>query len=57
MVGYLDAAQMPSGMPLWLTLGDIKTDRYLSSVPLTMTRNGNAITLAKRFTTKGVHVV
>jgi len=39
---------MPSGMPLWLTLGKpTGTCRQC----LTMTRNGNAITLAKRFTT------
>lgn len=53
--GYLDAAQMPSGMPLWLTLGGHQ-DRSLPMVTaLTMTRNGNAITLAKRFYDQGVH--
>jgi bicarbonate transport system ATP-binding protein len=52
--GYLDAAQMPSGMPLWLTLGgnDIGQVPIVSS--LTMTRNGNAITLCKRFQDQGI---
>jgi bicarbonate transport system ATP-binding protein len=55
--GYLDAAQMPSGMPLWLTLGaeDTKPLSVVSS--LTMTRNGNAITLAKRFYDQGIHTL
>jgi len=55
--GYLDAAQMPSGMPMWLTLGG-NEDRPLPVVTaLTMTRNGNAITLAKRFYDQGVQTV
>jgi len=53
MVSYLDA-QMPSGMPLWLTWGT--SNRLVPVVILTMTRNGNAITLAKRFYDQGVHV-
>jgi bicarbonate transport system ATP-binding protein len=55
--GYLDAAQMPSGMPLWLTLGahDAKPIPVVTS--LTMTRNGNAITLAKRFYDEGVRTL
>ena len=53
--GYLDAAQMPSGMPLWFTLGGHQ-DRPLPVVTaLTMTRNGNAISLARRFYDQGVH--
>ncbi|MFB2919383.1 MULTISPECIES: nitrate ABC transporter ATP-binding protein [Aerosakkonema] len=53
--GYLDAAQMPSGMPMWLTLGG-EGDKPISVVTsLTMTRNGNAITLDKRFYDKGIH--
>ncbi len=52
--GYLDAAQMPSGMPMWLTLGG-NEDRPLPVVTaLTMTRNGNAITLSKRFYDQGI---
>ncbi len=52
--GYLDAAQMPSGMPLWLTLGG-SDNRSLPVVSaLTMTRNGNAITLNRQFYDRGV---
>lgn len=52
--GYIDAAQMPSGMPMWLSLGG-NEDRPLPVVTsLTMTRNGNAITLSKRFYDQGI---
>jgi bicarbonate transport system ATP-binding protein len=55
--GYVDAAQMPSGMPLWLSLGG-NNDRILPVVTsLTMTRNGNAITLDKRFYDLGVRTL
>ena len=50
--GYLDAAQMPSGMPMWLSLGGNKNQPLPVVTALTMTRNGNAITLAKRFYVK-----
>jgi bicarbonate transport system ATP-binding protein len=53
--GYLDAAQMPSGMPMWLSLGGHKNEPLPVVTSLTMTRNGNAITLAKRFYDAGVH--
>lgn len=53
--GYLDAAQMPSGMPLWLTLGGHENKPVPIVTSLTMTRNGNAITLAKRFYDQGVY--
>ncbi len=53
--GYLDAAQMPSGMPLWLTLGGHENRPVPIVTSLTMTRNGNAITLAKRFYDQGVY--
>jgi bicarbonate transport system ATP-binding protein len=53
--GYLDAAQMPSGMPIWLSLGGNKNQPLPVVTSLTMTRNGNAITLAKRFYEQGVH--
>ena len=53
--GYLDAAQMPAGMPVWLTVGGHQ-ERPLPVVSaLTMTRNGNAITLAKKFYDQGVY--
>lgn len=54
--GYLDAAQMPSGMPLWLTLGGYERPVPVVSA-LTMTRNGNAITLDKRFYDQGVYTL
>ncbi|HLP87586.1 MAG TPA: nitrate ABC transporter ATP-binding protein [Nostocaceae cyanobacterium] len=52
--GYLDAAQMPSGMPIWLSLGGNNNQPLPVVTSLTMTRNGNAITLAKRFYEQGV---
>jgi bicarbonate transport system ATP-binding protein len=55
--GYLDAAQMPSGMPLWLTLGGHESRPLPVVSALTMTRNGNAITLAKRFYDQGVYTL
>lgn len=55
--GYMDAAQMPSGMPLWLCLGG-KDNKPLAVVTsLTMTRNGNAITLSRRFYDQGVRTL
>jgi bicarbonate transport system ATP-binding protein len=53
--GYLDAAQMPAGMPLWLTLGGDDEPLMPTVSALTMTRNGNAITLDKRFYEQGIH--
>ncbi|PAX53336.1 ABC transporter ATP-binding/substrate-binding protein [Brunnivagina elsteri] len=52
--GYLDAAQMPSGMPMWMTLGGHKNKPLPVVSALTMTRNGNAITLNKNFLQQGV---
>jgi bicarbonate transport system ATP-binding protein len=52
--GYLDGAQMPSGMPLWLTLGGDRDVPMPVVTSLTMTRNGNAITLDKHFYDKGI---
>ncbi len=52
--GHLDAAQMPSGMPLWLTLGGGDRPNLPVVSALTMTRNGNAITLCRRFYEQGV---
>jgi len=53
--GYLDAAQMPSGMPLWFSLGGHKNQNIPVVTALTMTRNGNAITLSRRFYDQGIH--
>jgi bicarbonate transport system ATP-binding protein len=55
--GYLDAAQMPSGMPLWLTMGGNNGRTVPIVSALNMTRNGNAITLCKRFYDQGVHTL
>ncbi len=52
--GYLDAAQMPSGMPMWLTLGGHENKFIPVVTSLTMTRNGNAITLSKDFYENGI---
>jgi len=57
-VGYLDAAQMPAGMPLWITLGgNDKTDNPAVITSLTMTRNGNGITLDRRFKEQGINTL
>jgi bicarbonate transport system ATP-binding protein len=55
--GYLDAAQMPSGMPVWLTAGGLEGQPLPVVSALTMTRNGNAITLDKRFFEQGVRTL
>ncbi|HIK57441.1 MAG TPA: ABC transporter substrate-binding protein [Synechococcales cyanobacterium M55_K2018_004] len=52
---YLDAAQMPAGMPIWMTIGGGENPPLPVVTSMTMTRNGNAITLAKRFYDQGVH--
>ena len=55
-VGYLDAAQMPAGLPLWITLGgNDRNDNPTVVTSLTMTRNGNGITLDRRFQDQGVN--
>ena len=55
-VGYLDGAQMPAGLPLWITLGgNERTDNPTVITSLTMTRNGNGITLDRRFQDQGVN--
>lgn len=53
--GYLDAAQMPSGMPLWLSLGGVLERPVPVVTSLTTTRNGNAVTLARHFYDAGVY--
>jgi bicarbonate transport system ATP-binding protein len=55
--GYLDAAQMPSGMPLWITLGGNNGRSVPIVSALNMTRNGNAITLCKRFYDQGIYTL
>ncbi len=53
--GYIDAAQMPAGMPTWLTVGGYQEQPLPIVSALTMTRNGNGVTLAKKFYEQGVH--
>jgi bicarbonate transport system ATP-binding protein len=53
--GYVDAAQMPAGMPVWLTLGGNEDEPLPVVTSLTMTRNGNAITLATHYGDREVH--
>jgi bicarbonate transport system ATP-binding protein len=55
--GYLDAAQMPAGMPLWLTLGGEDQQPLPMVTALTMTRNGNAITLGQKFYEQGIYTL
>ncbi len=56
--GYLDAAQMPSGLPMWMTLGGNGSVAGKPIVTaLTMTRNGNAITLDRRFYDRGIYTL
>lgn len=52
--GYLDAAQMPGGMPVWLTVGGDNNQPLPVVSALTLTRNGNGITLCKRFAEQGI---
>lgn len=51
---YLDAAQMPAGMPTWFTCGGHQDTALPIVSALTMTRNGNAITLGKKFYDMGI---
>jgi bicarbonate transport system ATP-binding protein len=53
--GYLDGAQMPGGMPTWLTVGGNQNEPLPVVSALTMTRNGNGVTLAKRFYDQGIY--
>ncbi|MBD1913542.1 MULTISPECIES: nitrate ABC transporter ATP-binding protein [unclassified Leptolyngbya] len=52
--GYLDGAQMPAGMPVWFCAGGHQDTPLPVVSALTMTRNGNAITLDKKFYELGV---
>ncbi|OUC15977.1 MAG: bacitracin ABC transporter ATP-binding protein [Alkalinema sp. CACIAM 70d] len=52
--GYMDAALMPSGMPVWMTVGGMNDKPVPVATSLTLTRNGNAIALNKRFADQGI---
>ncbi len=53
--GELTAAQMIAGMPLALTLGMNGNPSIPMSVPLVLSRNGNAITLSSELYHQGIH--
>ncbi|MFQ6537660.1 MULTISPECIES: nitrate ABC transporter ATP-binding protein [Aphanothece] len=53
----LDAALMPSGMPTWMTGGGHGGDPTPIVSALTLSRNGNGITLASRLAEQGVSTV
>ncbi|MFN6337548.1 MAG: nitrate ABC transporter ATP-binding protein [Cyanobacteriota bacterium] len=53
----LDAALMPSGMPVWMTAGGHGGDPTPVVSALTLSRNGNEVTLAKRLAAQGVNTV
>lgn len=53
----LDAALMPSGMPTWMTAGGHGGDPTPIVTALTLSRNGNGITLASRLAAEGVSTV
>jgi nitrate ABC transporter ATP-binding subunit len=54
---YLDASLMPAGMPVWMTVGGMNNKPIPVATALTMTRNGNAITLDKRFVDQGIRTL
>jgi len=53
----LDAALMPSGMPAWMTAGGHGGTPLPVVSSLTLSRNGNGITLARRLADNGVQNV
>ncbi len=55
--GRLDAAMMVTGMPLGRTLGSGGTVPTPMAAAMTLSRNGNAITLARRFHERGVRTL
>ncbi|MBW4647636.1 MAG: nitrate ABC transporter ATP-binding protein [Kastovskya adunca ATA6-11-RM4] len=57
VTGRLDAAQMVAGMPLSLTLGAGNKPKMPVVCALTLSRNGNAITLSKQLYNQGVRTL
>ncbi|NEQ22609.1 MAG: ABC transporter substrate-binding protein [Microcoleus sp. SIO2G3] len=55
--GRLDAAQMVAGMPMSMTLGAGNNTPVPMVSALTLSRNGNAITLSKRLYDQGVRTL
>ncbi|MCP9846962.1 ABC transporter substrate-binding protein [Synechococcus sp. Lug-A] len=55
--GTLDASLMPAGMPTWMTAGGHGGSPLPIVTSLTLSRNGNGITLASRLAEQGVQTV
>jgi bicarbonate transport system ATP-binding protein len=55
--GTLDASLMPAGMPTWMTAGGHGGTPLPIVTPLTLSRNGNGITLGRRLAEQGVRTV
>jgi bicarbonate transport system ATP-binding protein len=55
--GTLDASLMPAGMPTWMTAGGHGSEPLPIVTSLTLSRNGNGITLGRRLADQGVHTV
>jgi bicarbonate transport system ATP-binding protein len=55
--GFLDAAQMPSGLPIWMTLGGHENRPLPVVTALTMTRNGNGITISRDLAEQGIRTL
>jgi nitrate/nitrite transport system ATP-binding protein len=55
--GRLDAAQMVAGMPLSLSIGMHNNHPSPTVTALTLSRNGNAITLSKEFYDRGIRTL
>ena len=55
--GELQAAQLVAGLPLALTLGMNGRPSTPISVPLVLSRNGNAITLSTKLYQRGIHTL
>jgi ABC-type nitrate/sulfonate/bicarbonate transport system substrate-binding protein len=48
---------MPAGMPVWMTAGGMNNQPIPVTTALTLTRNGNGITLDKRFVDQGIRTL
>ena len=57
VAGEIHAAQMVAGLPLALTLGMNGRPSTPISVPLVLSRNGNAITLSTKLYQRGIHTL
>jgi nitrate ABC transporter ATP-binding subunit len=55
--GTLDASLMPAGMPTWMTAGGHGGEPLPIVTSITLSRNGNGITLGRRLAEQGVRTV